>query len=74
MRTEPVKFSAGPLVEGCEPFRLTSTVCALLLDGACACSTGEKPEASREDDTIVIASSFISISFDVATEFDRLSR
>jgi hypothetical protein len=32
MRTVPVKYSAGPLPEGCEPLRLISITCITSLD------------------------------------------
>jgi hypothetical protein len=32
MRTEPVKYSVGPLRGGCEPFRVISIVAAIVED------------------------------------------
>ena len=43
IRTEPVKYSAGPFCEGCEPLRMITIVPFLswCADGACTCQRGE---------------------------------
>jgi hypothetical protein len=70
MRTEPVKVSAGPWREGCEPLRVILSVCEDSLEATERASepetalpwfTWEHAEASRESDMTVTASSFISV-------------
>ena len=70
MRTEPVKYSAGPLLEGCEPLRVILIVFESPLEAAEGASDPEaapdwfvwaNAEANRESDMIVIASSFIFV-------------
>jgi hypothetical protein len=48
MRTEPVKYSAGPLVEACEPFLVISTVRAPSPDEPFAWSAWASTSASRK--------------------------
>src|SRR5258708_5818103 len=66
MRTEPVKLSAGPLLEGCEPLRVMLIACESSVE-----ATGPEAalpwfarmdaQASRESDITVAVSSFISV-------------
>src|SRR5512132_4293938 len=70
MRTEPVKYSAGPFRKGCEPLRVMVMVCESWTDAAGAAPDPEAApawfawadaEASRERDMTVVASSFIFV-------------
>ena len=70
MRTEPVKYSAGPLTEGCEPLRvmligwessLDATGGAPDPEAALAWFAWVNAEASRKSDMTVAGSSFISV-------------
>jgi hypothetical protein len=49
MRTEPVKFSAGPWREGCEPLR------AIVIDGE------DSPEAASRPSAINVAASHLML-------------
>jgi hypothetical protein len=70
MRTEPVKYSAGPFREGCEPLRVMVMVSASALAATAGASEPEAApawlawahaEASRASDMTVAASRFISV-------------
>jgi hypothetical protein len=70
MRAEPVKYSAGPLLDGCEPLRAMVSVCDSLLEAAegaydpdptLAWFIPTHAEASRDSDMTVALSSFISV-------------
>src|SRR5208283_4021163 len=70
MRTEPVKYSAGPLPEGCEPLRVMLILCESSFEAtrgapdpeaALALFAWTDAEASRKSDMTVAASSFISV-------------
>ena len=61
IRTTPVKYSAGPLLEGCEPIRLISIFRIPSSDDTFAWSAWAVAKASRKSDMTVAASSFISV-------------
>jgi hypothetical protein len=50
MRTVPVKYSAGPLAEGCEPFRLMSICKSPMFDwsGAPSCDGSQDSTAQHQ--------------------------
>jgi hypothetical protein len=67
MRTMPVKYSAGPLLDGCEPFRVMTIFCvsfetagsAFELDGRDGSSAWARADVSRKSDMAVAIDSFI---------------
>jgi hypothetical protein len=70
MCTEPVNYSADPLLAGCEPLRVTLIVCESPLEASWGAPDPEaalawracgEAEASRKSDMTVAASSFISV-------------
>ena len=70
MRTEPVKYAAGPFREGCEPLRVMVMVGASALAASAGVSEPEAAlarfawvhaDASRASDMTVAASRFISV-------------
>jgi hypothetical protein len=72
-RTGPVKFSAGPWREACEPLRVILIVCESALEAiegasepepALAWCAWEHADASRESEMTVAASSVIVRPFD----------
>ena len=76
MRTEPVKYWADPLLEGCEPLRVMVIVCESSFDTdgrapdpveADASFAWAGAEASRKSDIAVAVSSFIFSLFDSMT-------
>jgi hypothetical protein len=58
MRTEPVKFSADPLLEACQPLRMTVIPCESSYEATEAASE-PRAEASRDKHMTVAATSFI---------------
>ncbi|MEG4007243.1 hypothetical protein QUA21_09415 [Microcoleus sp. Pol1B3] len=81
MRTEPVKYSADPSVESCEPFRVISTVCGRSPDETCVRPACANPKANKENAITGIVSRFISVppclylvmqSFPTATDACRV--
>jgi hypothetical protein len=74
MRTEPVKYSADPFPEGCEPLRVMLIACKSSLEATEGASEPEAAlawfawaaaEASRKSDMTVAASSFISLHLSI---------
>jgi hypothetical protein len=53
----PVKYSTGPVLEGCEPLRVMINVCA----SALAAVDWAYAEASKESDMTVATTDFISV-------------
>jgi hypothetical protein len=70
MRAEPVKYSAGPCRDGCEPLRVIVIICDSLVEAAegayepdatLAWFTPTHAEASRDNDMTVAVNNVISI-------------
>jgi hypothetical protein len=70
MPTVPVKYSAGPLPEGCEPIRVILIICEFSLEvtggardpeSAFAWLEGAKAEASRKSNMTVATRTFIYV-------------
>jgi hypothetical protein len=70
MRAEPVKYSAGPSRDGCEPLRVIVIICDSLVEAAegaydpdptLAWFTPTHAEANKQSDRIVAMNSFISV-------------